>query len=92
MSFNILICEPLFIYSEGTVEKNTVISLAGLIIIYQLLLTMICFLDVLFPFDYVFMFKHSYIKYSLQIFTTLFMAFSDIHLLLHILPICLTKK
>lgn len=91
MAFTLFISGSLF-NEECYKEHNDVVSLASLILLYQIALTFICFLDVIFPFDNVFGFSIPWIRYSIQSFTVLFMTISDIHLIMHIAPIVLTKN
>lgn len=90
MVFGLFISHPLFI--KGTEEeKQEIISLATLIVVSQLILTFICFLDLLFPFNLAFCEDSSWIKIGLQSFTILFMVISDIHLLFHLFSISVTQ-
>lgn len=91
MTFTLFISGSLF--NKGFYkERNDVVSLATLILLYQIALTFVCFLDVIFPFDDVFEFSIPWIRYSIQSFTVIFMMISDIHLIMHIAPIVLSKE
>lgn len=90
MVFGLFISTPLF-FKGAEKGKQVILSLATLIVIFQLLLTLVCFLDLLFPFSIAFCENSSWIRIGLQSFTILFMVISDIHLLFHLIPIALTK-
>lgn len=91
MVFGLFISNPLFEVGTDS-EKQEILSLGTLIIIFQLLLALICFLDILFPFCWVFGHNTGWIRIGLQTFTILFMVICDVHLILHIFTLTLTKK
>ena len=90
MVFSLFISTKLFSKKYDFVKRQ-ILSLAALVIIYQIILTLICFLDIIFPFMNAFNASTNWIRVGIQTFTIIFMVVTDIHMILHLSPIVISK-